>query len=191
MGFNSGFKGLMSKIKTPEACTIFAAPHHRIKEATSRHTAKHYDCHSQPSSTQDHQFPTNGSPNPAAMFLSHPPTQLPTLNSFFLFCPFSNLRIFSLLNSLPQKALPCIRLFLFPVFSLPIPNPFSLASATPPSQFHFLKITTPQPQKILFLNCKLFQLQYKDSSSKVDRPIRTSYEMNKQMDRKKNCLHIK
>jgi hypothetical protein len=38
-----------------------------------------------------------------------------------------------------------------------------------------------QPQKLLFLNCKLFQLQYKDSGSKVDRPIRTSYEMNKKM----------
>lgn len=113
-----------------------------------------------------------------------------SLNPFFVFCPFSNLRIFSLLNSLPQKALPCIRLFLFPVFSQPISNPFSLASTHSPISISLPLDYDSQPQKMFFLNCKLFQLQHKDSSSKVDKPIRTSYEMNKKMDPQKS-LHIK
>ena len=148
----------MSKIKTLAACTIFAPPHHRIKEGTTRRTAKHYDCHCQPSSTQYHQFPTNGSPNPAAMHIFHPPTQLQhlTLSSSFVLFPTSGYFLF--LTLFHRKLFLVSVYFCFQYFLYPYLTHFHLL---PPI---LLSISLPQdydshPQKLLFLNCKLFQLQ--------------------------------
>lgn len=180
---------LISEIKTLEACTVFAPPHHRIKEATSRCTAKHYDCHCQPSSTQYHQFPTKGSPNPTAMYVFHPPTQLQHLTLSSSFVPFPTSGYFLFLTLFRRKLFLVSVYFCFHYFLYPYLTHFRLLPAHP------LSISLPQDYdshflKLLFLNCKLFQHQYKDSSSKVDIPIRTSYETNKQMGGG-NCLHNK